>query len=248
MENRPNEKRSARDDAWAKPVDKFKINNAPAGSIPSTVNGLRLTGPIRGFGQMWQKTYRARLGARVKPVEAIRAWKENFPKFWPKGNTFYPSLAGIKPGEIGLITTSGPGNVPMISTGVMVIYADDESFSFMTPEGHPFAGMVTFSAAEEDGETIAQAQVLIRPNDPIYELTFRVGIGHKMEDDTWHHTLKSLAAHFNVQTTVEQKVTLVDPRVQWKEAKNIWHNAGMRTAIYTLMTPARWVRGLFGKK
>ena len=28
----------------------------------------------------------------------------------------------------------------------MVIYADDESFSFMTPQGHMFAGMITFSA------------------------------------------------------------------------------------------------------
>jgi hypothetical protein len=31
---------------------------------------------------------------------------------------------------------------------------------------------------------------------------------------------------------VNQTNTLVDPRVQWKEAKNIWKNAGIRTALY----------------
>jgi hypothetical protein len=40
-----------------------------------------------------------------------------------------------------------------LSTGVMVIYADDKSFTFMTPEGHMFAGWITFSAMEQDGAT-----------------------------------------------------------------------------------------------
>ena len=33
-----------------------------------------------------------------------------------------------------------------LSTGVMVLYADEESFTFMTPQGHVFAGWITFSA------------------------------------------------------------------------------------------------------
>ena len=31
------------------------------------------------------------------------------------------------------------GTLDPFATGVLVIYADDESFSFMSPEGHPFA-------------------------------------------------------------------------------------------------------------
>ena len=36
-----------------------------------------------------------------------------------------------------------------LSTGVMVLYADEESFTLMTPEGHMFAGWITFSAIEQ---------------------------------------------------------------------------------------------------
>ena len=33
-----------------------------------------------------------------------------------------------------------------LSTGVFVLYADEESFTLMTPQGHMFAGWITFSA------------------------------------------------------------------------------------------------------
>ena len=40
-----------------------------------------------------------------------------------------------------------PGKMKL-STGVMVLYADEESFTLMTPQGHMFAGWITFSATE----------------------------------------------------------------------------------------------------
>src|SRR3990170_3860109 len=93
--------RSSHDEGqWAKPVDKIKVSGVAAGALNINVEGKALTGPIRGFGQMWQKTYRARLsGIHISPQDVIAAWKENFPRFWPKGNTFYPPLGGIVPGE-----------------------------------------------------------------------------------------------------------------------------------------------------
>ena len=57
-----------------------------------------------------------------------------------------------------------------LSTGVMVLYSDEESFTLMTPQGHMFAGWITFSATERDGATVAQVQVLMRAADPICEL------------------------------------------------------------------------------
>ena len=57
----------------------------------------------------------------------------------------------MKPGEVALLNLAVPGGMTL-STGVRVIYADEESFSFMTPEGHMFAGMITFSAYD-DGVT-----------------------------------------------------------------------------------------------
>ena len=37
----------------------------------------------------------------------------------------------------------------------------------------------------------------------------------------------------------QQQVTCVDTRVQWSEARNIWHNAAIRTALYTPVTMLR---------
>jgi hypothetical protein len=45
----------------------------------------------------------------------------------------------------------------------------------MTPEGHLFAGWITFGATERDGETVAQSQVLMRAPDPIFELGLTLG-------------------------------------------------------------------------
>lgn len=230
---------------WAPPARQMDVREVPVAALSRNVHGRTLTGPLQGFGQLWQKTYRLRLsGTETTPREVIAAWKAHFPSFWPAGNHFYAPLAGIEPGEIAHINVSGPGNLPLFSTGVRVIYADEESFTFMTPVGHPFAGWVTFSAFEEDGVTVAQAQVLIRANDPLYELGFRLGFLHKEEDRVWHHTLRSLAGHFGLQGQVEQTVTCVDPKVQWREARNLWYNAGIRTALYL---PVALVKRLMGR-
>ncbi len=167
-------------------------------------------GPLQGFGKMWQKTYRVRLkGADVTPHEVIQTWKTHYKEFWPEGNVFYAPLAGISPGEVALISGSLPGGVKL-STGVMVLYSDDESFSLMTPQGHPFSGWITFSAHEAEGTPVAQVQVLMRANDPLYELGLRMG-GHKMEDQMWQQTLTNLARHFGMNQPVETNVVCVDP-------------------------------------
>jgi hypothetical protein len=108
----------------------------------------------------------------------------------------------------------------------------------MTPEGHPFSGWITFSSFEEEGTTIAQAQVLMRANDPLYEMGLRMG-GHKMEDELWQKTLTNLASHFGVDEPVETNLVCVDPRLQWSQYRNIWHNAGIRSALYMMTAPFR---------
>ena len=170
---------------WAKKVSTLNVSDAPEGAINLNVEGRRLTSPIQGFGKMWQKTYQVRLPAeRVAPTELIATWKQRFPEFWPEGNAFYGPLTGIEPGDVALLNMALPGKMKL-STGVMVLYADEESFTLMTPQGHLFAGWITFSALEVDGETVAQAQVLMRASDPIFELTRldeAVGI-HETESD-----------------------------------------------------------------
>ena len=43
--------------AWSPPVSRLKGCHAPAGAINLNVCGLRVVGPLQGFGQLWQKTY-----------------------------------------------------------------------------------------------------------------------------------------------------------------------------------------------
>jgi hypothetical protein len=256
MDDKSNVQEGKREAAWAAPVHHLEVKDLPRGAVNLNVAGRHLTGPLHGFGQLWQKTYQITLrGSPVSPREVIRTWKENFQKFWPPGNRFFGQGTGIAPGEVAVLNLAGPGGLtgpggsPLISTGIMVIYADEESFTFMTPEGHMFAGIITFSAAEGDHGTIAQVQALIRANDPIYELSFRLGFGHRSEDQFWAKTLENLGAAFGVHETVEKVVVCVDPKLQWSEARNVWQNAAVRTGFYLLLTPLRRVRaGLAVKK
>jgi hypothetical protein len=238
-------------ESWAAPVSRLTVSDLQEKGVNLNVEGRRITGPVQGFGQLWQKTYTIRLtGVTISPQEIIKGWKENFASFWPAGNRFYGRPESIASGQVAVLNLAGPGGInppggPLISTGILVIYTDDESFSFITPEGHMFAGMITFSSYQ-DGDTVAQIQALIRASDPMYEMMFRMGLGHKMEDTFWFQTLRNLAAHFSAPGCEPSlKMVLVDPRMQWREARNVWHNAAIRTGIYTISAPVRWVRRLF---
>jgi hypothetical protein len=222
------------DSAWARPVERLTASD---GHI--NVTGRRPTAPMNGFGRMWQKTYRTRIGdgASPSPEALIAAWKQRFPEFWPAGNRFFAPLAGIAPGEVAALDLAMPGGLKL-STGVLVLFADEESFTLMTPEGHMFAGWITFSAFAEEGATYAQAQVLMRASDPLYELGMSLG-GHRQEDAHWVHTLSALAAHFGVEAAVEVQSVCVDRRRQWSRAGNVWQNAGIRSAVHMMSAPVR---------
>lgn len=224
--------------SWAKPVSELHLSEVPDDAVNLNVEGKRLAGLTGGFGKLWQKTYRISLhGAGVSPAEVISAWKADFPTFWPEGNRFYGRLTGISPGDVALLNLAMPGRVRM-STGIYVIYADDASFSFMNPEGHMFHGMITFSSADEDGVTVAQAQALIRAQDPVYELAMALG-GHRKEDRFWADTLTNLANRFGVEGEVETQRVCVDRRRQWSNWRNVRHNAALRSGLHMLGGPAR---------
>jgi hypothetical protein len=230
------------DDNWAKPVRNLQASDRD-GAINANVRGRRLIAANGGFGRLFQKTFTVQVGSQVTPEEVIRVWKTQFGDFWPKGQKMFLPATGIAPGEVGLINASMPG-APTMATGILVIYADDVSFSFMTPEGHPFAGPLTFSArSDESGVTIAEAQELTRASDPFWEVAMMIPVlGERMQNDIWRATLANLAKHFGAaDTTVNWKIVIVDGRRQWRNAKNIWQNAGLRSSIGA---PARWARRL----
>jgi hypothetical protein len=200
------------------------VGDVAAGAAKGGVEGLRPTSPLNGFGQMWQKTYQVAVG-KVAPEDVIRTWKAHYGEFWPSYNRFYAPMAGLKPGEVALIK-GGMGPVKL-STGVRVIYADDTSFAYMTPEGHPFAGFITFSSHRDDDLTKAQVQLLVRASDPISEVSFMVALS-RIEDRIWEHTLSALAARFGSGAPVTKDVVKVDDRREWKNWKNVWNNPMFR--------------------
>ncbi len=234
--------------SWAQPVERLQTQGRDD-AFAANLDGKQVVSPLQGFGQLWQRTYRVRLtGVSATPAEVMATWKANFPKFQPPDNRFQASRAGLKPGEIVYIDSSlmqGPGmsQITEMASGVMIIYSDDVSFTVMTPEGFPVSGWNTFSVFEDDGCVVAQVQGLERATDPIYEFGYRFLGGEQKQDMTWSHVLRALAAHHGVIADVQSWKTCVDPKVQWRNAGNVRHNAAIRTFVYRLGAPLRWLRG-----
>jgi len=231
-------------DSWARPVDRLAVSDSAAGGVAVTVAGRRVAGPLQGFGQMWQKTFRVRLpaDASVTPQDVVATWKAEFSTFWPEGNTFYAPLAGIRPGEVALLSVSAAGPVKL-HTGVLVLYADDEAFTLMSPEGHMLAAWITFSAFRgSDGAIVVQAQALERASDPFFELGL-VLFGSRANNRFWEATIRNVAQRFGASDpVVETDVVCVDRRRQWRQAGNIRYNAGIRAALHAAGAPIRFVR------
>ena len=235
----------SRDSAnWAGPVDRLSASGV-AGARDDAVTGKRVTGPLQGFGQLWQKTFTVPLdGVVLTPQALIAIWKDRFSTFWPQGQHFYAPLSGIAPGEVALLEISPvPGAPVTLSTGVMVLYADDESFTFMTPEGHTLSAWITFSAERRGDVTVIQAQALERPSDPLDELAYMLG-GNRMNNNFWRQTLENLARHVGVaEPVVDMQIVCIDRNRQWRHVRNLRNSASIRSARRTLTAPLRKLTG-----
>jgi len=228
--------------SWAKPVDTLTVGDTPDEAINLNVQGKRVSGPLQGFGQLWQKTYKFRLqGLETTPADVVRVLKQKLPDFMPPNSRFYPSITGVQPGEVIVINATMPGVPGTISTGVLILYADDEAFTVMTPEGHPESGFNTFSAFADGDTVVAQIQSLARANDPVYEFGFRYMGGSKQQEQIWRHVLTQLGKHLGVSGQVEMDKTCVDTRLQWSQVKNVWHNAMIRSTLHLPLRMAKKV-------
>lgn len=243
------EKRPSDKSSWAAPVLKLHIGDTPQGATNINLEGRQLTGALQGFGQMWQKTYRVQLkGVTLSAADVMSVWKAEFPNFLPPESRFYPTMTGIQPGQVIFIDLKLPVftkrlNIIPVSAGVMVLYADETQFTVMTPQGFVVSGWNTFSVLQEEGGLVAQIQSLDRATDPIYELGTMFMGGARRQEENWLHTLGELAKRFGVAETATMQKVLVDPRWQWKEAKNVWQNASIRTFFHDLSAPLRWLSG-----
>ena len=222
---------------WAPKVERLTVDPEHA-AMGFNVAGRRVTGPQQGFGRLWQRTYSAVLRPTVTPQQLIATWKDNFAAFWPKGNRFGATL--IAPGEVAPIAVNAGGGIKF-NTGVLVLYSDPESFTFMTPEGHMFAGWITFSGHVENETTVMRIQIMLRTSDPLFEATWPVM--RRMEDRFWRQTLRNVAAHFGITgIVIEEKTVALDKRRQWKNWRNVWHNSAIRSMLHLVTGPVRVLR------
>ena len=100
-----------------------------------------------------------------------------------------------------------------------------------------FAGWITFSAERIPAATAVQAQVLMRANDPLYEVAMTFG-GHHKEDKFWAQTLTALGEKLGVPAAaVETRTVCVHSKRQWRNARNIWHNSMVRSVLQTAAAP-----------
>src|SRR5580692_1988257 len=60
--------------SWARKVERLQVDQRD-GVRGTNVAGRRLTGPVQGFGKMWQKTYRLSVPGDITPQQAIATWK-----------------------------------------------------------------------------------------------------------------------------------------------------------------------------
>jgi anti-anti-sigma regulatory factor len=221
---------------WATNSKRLKVVEKPEGAMNKNVNNRRVIGPLQGFGPLWEKQYLLDVKAdTLTPGEIIVTLKQHFPEFQPSINRFYPSSKGISPGEIVLIDSRTPGGI--VSTGVLVLYADDTSFSLMTPQGHPEAGWVTFNARQTDQSIQVKIRGVASASDPFYELAFRLA-GSKLQERIWTHVLSSLAEYLEVQNNVRMEKHSIDSGLSWANILNLWYNAQIRSLPFniTLLT------------
>jgi hypothetical protein len=231
---------------WAGALGRARTEPPPTGFVRLNVEGRKVRGPLQGFGQLWHKTYRARLaGAAATPAEVTTIFRERLSDLWPKGNRLHLPPPGVAPGAVGFIHLTMPGGVPL-ETGVRVLHADEGSFTLATLEGHLQAGWITFGAYGDDSCTVAQVQSVGRTGDPLYEVGFRL-FGHAQQERFWHATLEALGRQLGIRVRVESLKSRLDAHVNWAAAANVWQNAGLRTGLHVAGALARRALGALRK-
>jgi hypothetical protein len=216
---------------WAENVDRLHVDG-PRQDKAFNVEGRRVAGPQQGFGRLYDRTFTIMLGDLVSPEALVADWRAHFGDFWPKSATFYGSITSIQAGDVAPLTASG------VTTGVLVIYADDTSFSYITPEGHMFAGMITFSARQEQAGTVAEIRMLVRPADAFWVMVWPVGRG--MEGKFWKGTLSNLAASRGISGAIANETTIcVDRKLLWRNWRNVFRNGAAATVFHSLGRPFR---------
>ncbi len=215
------------DEGWAPFIERIEVTEKPEGALVKNIDNRRLQAQIKGFGKMWQKTFRLMIDKpEFTPEDIINKLKQNFVAFQVPENFFFPTSKGLTPGALVFIDSATPGGV--VSTGIYVLYMDDTSFTYVTPQGHPEAGWITFSAKEEDGKIRLQIQGLVRASDPFFEIAYAIA-GQAFQEKIWLNVLTQMAKHLEIEDNGQMVKYKPANYCQWGKCGNIWYNSQLRS-------------------
>jgi anti-anti-sigma factor len=224
------------DAGWAPYIERIKVTEKPEGAMIKNMDNRRLQPQIIGFGKMWQKTFWLMIDKpKLTPKDVITKLMQNFVVFQIPENFFYPTSKGLSPGALVFIDSKTPGGI--VSTGIYVLYVDDTSFTYITPQGHPEAGWITFSAKEQDGKIRLQIQGLVRAADLFYEIAYAIA-GQAFQEKIWLNVLTQMAKHLAIEDNGQMVKYKPADNWQWGRVGNIWYNAQIRTLPLNI---TRWV-------
>jgi anti-anti-sigma factor len=215
------------DAGWAPFIERIQVTEKPEGALIRNMHNRRLQGQIKGFGKMWQKTFWLMIDKpELTPADVINKLKQNFVAFQVPENFFYPTSKGLTPGALVFIDSATPGGI--VSTGIYVLYMDDTSFTYITPQGHPEAGWITFSAKEEEGKIRLQIQGLVRASDSFFEIAYAIA-GQSFQEKIWLNVLTQMAKHLGIEDNGQMVKYKPSNSCQWSKFGNIWYNAQLRS-------------------
>jgi anti-anti-sigma factor len=223
------------DVGWAPYIERIGVTERPEGAMIKNMDNRRLQPQISGFGRMWQKTFWLMIDKpELTPKDVITKLMQNFVVFQIPENFFYPTSKGLSPGALVFIDSKTPGGI--VSTGIYVLYVDDTSFTYITPQGHPEAGWITFRAKEQEGKIRLQIQGLVRASDPFYEIAYAIA-GQAFQEKIWLNVLTQMAKHLSIEDNGKMVKYKPADYWQWGRVGNIWYNAQLRTLPYNI---TRW--------
>lgn len=222
----------------SEPISVVISDPLPQEALDENVEGRAVTGVEDGFGKLWRKRYWIRLdGASVTPEGLVDVWKHRYTEFWPKGSHLYQPPDGLSTGDVAAADLAMIGGT-RVGTGIIVLRETETSFTFATLEGHTFCGTITFSGVVEQGATVARVEVVMRASDPVYEIGMPLG-GHQHENKFWQASLRALARYFGVEAEPGMDMEVLESKRQWRNARNIVHNAFLHTAFTVITRPIR---------
>jgi hypothetical protein len=181
--------------------------------VPSELiwGNYRLQLPSEGVGTLFRRRYSILIDQpRMSDKELMDKVKAVLPELSPRALAKFEKVKGdpavMQLGDEYDIAILGPWN-----GGVRVTETTDTSFTFVTLEGHPEAGQITFALSRQDappGMLRFEINSWARSRDMLVSLTYEhIGIGKQVQKNVWVSFCENVAEASGGVPSGEVKVT-----------------------------------------